>query len=138
MIALLRDLSLKYNIYKGVGVDENTALVVEGTVGLILGANGASFFDARNSKTPSDKSIENVRFTFLESGDKIDLNTLQVLSYKSTKKNLSGNERFDYPFSTTYDIFSSPDNVKDGSRKYPDEFKLVAQDLFDSGKSTTT
>lgn len=51
MISLLRDLSSKYNVYKGVGVDENTALVVEGNVGLILGANGASFFDARNSKT---------------------------------------------------------------------------------------
>jgi len=51
MIALLRDLRTKYNIYKGVGVDENTALVVQGSTGLVLGANGASFFDARNSKS---------------------------------------------------------------------------------------
>lgn len=65
MISLLRDLSSKYNIYKGVGVDENTALVVEGNIGTIMGANGASFFDSRNSKILSDNSIENVRFTFL-------------------------------------------------------------------------
>jgi cyanophycinase len=38
MIALLRDLSGKYKIQKGVGMDENTALVVEGSTGLILGA----------------------------------------------------------------------------------------------------
>lgn len=85
MIALIRDLSSKYNLHKGVGMDENTALVVEGSVGTVLGAGGASFFDATNSKTFSDNSIENVKFTFLESGDKIDLNTLKVISYKSTK-----------------------------------------------------
>jgi hypothetical protein len=54
------------------------------------------------------------------------LNTLSVISYKGTKKPITGNERYDYPFSESYDIFSSPDDIKDGSRKFPSEFTIAS------------
>ncbi len=66
----------------GVGVDENTALVIRGGKELkVIGYKGAVVLDlSQASRDPAVKAfnLKNVRLTYLDRGDKIDLETLQV------------------------------------------------------------
>jgi cyanophycinase len=66
----------------GVGVDENTALVIRGGKELkVIGYKGAVVLDlSQASRDPAVKAfnLKNVRLTYLDRGDKIDLETLVV------------------------------------------------------------
>ncbi len=64
----------KSGVQKGFGIDENTALFVEGRRGRIIGEYGAfiidmsdCLFDARG------RTFEDIRFSYLDNGDEIDL-----------------------------------------------------------------
>ena len=66
----------------GIGVDENTALVIRGGKELkVIGYKGAVVLDlSQASRDPAVKAfnLKNVRLTYLDRGDKIDLETLVV------------------------------------------------------------
>lgn len=145
MVALISDLQSKTNIPFGAGIDENTALVIEGDHATILGANGVSLFDLRNAKGSRKNGqldIRSVRLTYLTNGDEFDLKKFDIYRYDCGKTHLKGHERHQSPKSYVTDAFNSPDkknslrNLK--SIVYPGEFTLVAQDLFDSSKYPDT
>jgi cyanophycinase len=60
----------------GTGIDENTALVVEGDSARVVGEAGVAFFDIRGATAPSDgQGIEGVTVFLLGPGDHLDLET---------------------------------------------------------------
>ncbi|MCX7569754.1 cyanophycinase [Tumebacillus sp. DT12] len=127
------------------GVDENTALVVtgEGTSSAkmeVLGQNGAFVFDlsaATKGTTGGYWSISNVKATYLTPGDLYTPAT-KAVTFASYKSNIAGKEAYSYAMTPTLDIFSSPNNYRNGSRVNPREFVDVSTDLFDSRSSTST
>jgi cyanophycinase len=54
----------------GVGIDENTALVVDGGVGEVAGASGVIWLDTRGSRGAADQGG---RFTLLGRGDRVHI-----------------------------------------------------------------
>lgn len=60
----------------GYGIDENTALVVDGTRGVVVGASGVIVIDAREAE--GSAVIEGVTLSLAGAGDAIDLTTLEV------------------------------------------------------------
>ncbi|GAB5415230.1 MAG: hypothetical protein Cons2KO_28330 [Congregibacter sp.] len=56
------------------GVDENSALIVEGERGTVVGETGVLFVDLRRANFETeDLAVENARISYLDSGDAIDL-----------------------------------------------------------------
>ena len=69
-----------YNL--GIGVDENTALVVQNNIAEVIGYKGALVMDISAATTnPSIKefNIKNVKLTYLDRGDKFNLQTKEVI-----------------------------------------------------------
>jgi len=65
----------------GVGVDEDTALVVNGDHAKVIGYRGALIMDlsdAQNDETIAGFNLQNVKLTYLDRGDAINLKTLDV------------------------------------------------------------
>ena len=63
----------------GIGVDENTALVVEGGRGRVVGASGAVIVDARGAtRDDAGQAGRGLRVTLAGDGDAVDLATLAV------------------------------------------------------------
>lgn len=62
----------------GLGIDENTALVVDGDEAQVLGASGVVVVDARNATVSSPGFGGPVRVSLAGTGDRIDLTTFQV------------------------------------------------------------
>lgn len=60
----------------GYGIDENTALVVEGGQARVVGASGVVVIDARAAR--GDEVIDGVTLELLGRGDRIDLESLEV------------------------------------------------------------
>ena len=77
-LVVMQSQGIKY----GVGVDENTALVIRGGKELkVIGYKGAIVLDlSQASSDPAIKAfnLKNVRLTYLDRGDSIDLETLKV------------------------------------------------------------
>ena len=65
---------------RGFGIDENTALFVEGTSAQVIGEYGVFLLDVEHAKTDRDsRLIENIGFSYVDNGDSLDLNTGDVL-----------------------------------------------------------
>jgi len=67
-------------VKRGFGIDENTALFVEGTMGRVIGEYGAFVFDLE--KATVDRSgglIDNIGFSYADNGDSCDLETGEVI-----------------------------------------------------------
>ncbi len=62
----------------GIGIDENTALVVDGDVARVVGASGVVVVDARSARAEGDRWGSGVRLTLAGSGDRVDLRTFEV------------------------------------------------------------
>jgi cyanophycinase len=66
----------------GIGVDENTALVVRrGYEATVIGYKGVLILDASNAQTDDDLdgfNLKNVKLSYLDRGDSINLRTLEV------------------------------------------------------------
>jgi len=65
----------------GVGVDEDTALVVDGDLAKVIGYRGALIMDlsdAQSDDTIAGFNLQNVKLTYLDRGDAINLRTLEV------------------------------------------------------------
>jgi cyanophycinase len=60
----------------GTGIDENTALVVEGGSARVVGEAGVAFFDTRGATSPSGgQGVDGVTVFLLGPGDRLDLQT---------------------------------------------------------------
>jgi cyanophycinase len=62
----------------GLGIDENTALVVDGDSARVVGASGVVLVDARSARVEGGRWGRGVRLTLAGSGDEIDLRTFEV------------------------------------------------------------
>jgi cyanophycinase len=62
----------------GLGIDENTALVVDGDRARVVGASGVVVVDARGASDVDGHFGSGVRVTLAGTGDVVDLNTFQV------------------------------------------------------------
>ena len=65
---------------RGFGIDENTALFVEGTIGRVIGEYGAFVFDLDEANVDRPgRLIDNIGFSYADNGDSCDLETGEVL-----------------------------------------------------------
>jgi cyanophycinase len=55
------------------GVDENTALFVDGDEALVLGETGVVVLDLRSVRAEADGALRDIRLSYLDSGDRFDL-----------------------------------------------------------------
>lgn len=65
----------------GVGVDEDTALVVAGDSAEVIGHKGILLFDLSQSEVDEDQSafnIRNARLSYLDRGDRLNLRTAEI------------------------------------------------------------
>ena len=134
--------SLKSYSSYGLGIDEDTALLLEDEVGTILGTNGAYFMDLTKAtdhqKSSSDKSIEidNIIVHYLTEGDSFNFKTRDI-TFANYKTSISGNEKHTEILPRNEDIFNSPDNHE----WYPElgeNFRNVTTNLFDTRGVDTT
>lgn len=124
------------------GIDENTALVVEDSIGTVMGETGVFVFnlkEAQQQEKNSDFSLNNIKVTYLTEGDQINLENYEV-KLAEWKKNIKGNEEHDHALSESTDIFSSPNNYDPDTdaRKNPREFIRITTDLFNSALDDST
>ena len=71
---------LASGVKRGFGIDENTALFVEGTIGRVIGEYGAFVFDLAEANVDRPgRLIENIGFSYADNGDSCDLETGEVL-----------------------------------------------------------
>ncbi len=64
----------------GFGIDENTALVVDGPEAWVVGASGVVLVDARDAeRSPTGHGGTGLRLYLVGDGDRIDLETLEVV-----------------------------------------------------------
>ena len=65
---------------RGFGIDENTALFVEGKTARVIGEYGVFVFDLEEANVDRrNRLIENIGFSYADNGDALDLETGQVL-----------------------------------------------------------
>ncbi|MFB2937360.1 cyanophycinase [Aerosakkonemataceae cyanobacterium BLCC-F154] len=68
----------------GIGVDENTAVVVKDNIAEVIGYKGALVMDfsaATTNPSIKDFNIKNVKLTYLDRGDKFNLQTQEVIPH---------------------------------------------------------
>ena len=71
---------LASGVKRGFGIDENTALFVEGKTAQVIGEYGAFVFDLEEAKVDRPgRLIDNIRFSYADNGDSCDLETGEVL-----------------------------------------------------------
>lgn len=69
----------KSGVQKGFGIDENTALFVDGRRGRVIGEYGAFVLDMSDCQFDErGRTFEDLRFTYLDNGDEIDLVRMKV------------------------------------------------------------
>jgi len=64
----------------GIGIDENTAIVVQGDTARVVGESLVAFYDHRRWVQADSTLTRDDRFFFLEPGDRLDLRTRQELT----------------------------------------------------------
>ena len=65
---------------RGFGIDENTALFVEGKIARVIGEYGVFVLDLSEAKIDRpDRLIDNIGFSYADNGDSYDLETGEVL-----------------------------------------------------------
>lgn len=69
----------------GFGIDENTALMVEGDRAVVRGETGVVVVDLRNVEFGEDNSIQNVRISYVDDGDEYDFKRHRVIPHKDKK-----------------------------------------------------
>jgi cyanophycinase len=123
------------------GIDENTALMVEDSVGTVMGETGVFVFDLSKAQQQKngDFSLNNIKVTYLTEGDQINLENYEV-KVAEWKKNIKGNEEHDHTLEESTDIFSSPNNYDPDTdeRRNPREFIRITTDLFNSALDDST
>ena len=64
----------------GIGIDENTALVVQGDTARVVGESLVAFYDSRRWEQADSTLDRDDKFFFLQPGDRLDLRTRQELA----------------------------------------------------------
>jgi len=62
----------------GLGIDENTALVVDGESAVVVGASGVVLVDGRASQTLGPNRASGLTVSLIGAGDTVDLNSLEI------------------------------------------------------------
>ncbi|MDJ0957281.1 MAG: cyanophycinase [Arenicellales bacterium] len=70
----------------GFGIDENTALFVDGTQALVRGETGVVVVDRKAAKVDLAHSIENINISFLDDGDGYDLQYHKAIPHGAKKR----------------------------------------------------
>ncbi|MGB9975703.1 cyanophycinase [Thermovenabulum sp.] len=114
----------------GIGVDENTAIIIKGNRGRVVGENGVFIIDAsnavfgerseENNKVPF--SVRGLKVTYLTDGDIFDFRTNEIITEKG-EINPSGQEYF------SNNVFASLENTK--------LIKSVAESFFSTAYGVT-
>ncbi|NRA29367.1 MAG: cyanophycinase [Parvularculaceae bacterium] len=69
------------------GVDENTAMIIDGKHGQVVGEYGVFFIDAREAKlNPADNTFDNVRLSYVDDGDEFTLPGFTVQPAESKRR----------------------------------------------------
>lgn len=114
----------------GAGIDENTALVVEGDSARVVGASGVVFFDTREALLEGDGvGASGVVVSLLGAGDAVNLRTGEV-HLNGRKAPVSGGEGI--ADLTSLDLFESWNLLRffAGSAASPDSVFLFVQDGY--------
>jgi len=125
LIRLVEDLH-QYS-YLGYGIDEDTAMVIDGTRMRIEGSRGVSIIDVGSATAGKDKqfSVKNIKISYLTKGDIYNFKTKEI-TWADYKVRLSSSMRDDVEAKMSTDIFS------------PGAFTDVAISLLRSSLSTST
>lgn len=69
------------------GVDENTAMIIDGKNGQVVGEYGVFFIDAREAKlNPAANTFDNVRLSYVDDGDEFTLPSFTVKPAESKRR----------------------------------------------------
>ncbi len=88
----------------GFGVDENTALVVEGTDARVVGEYGVMLLD-RGEGAPGGPPWEGLRLSYLDNGDGLDLATMQPRPAKAKRRLRAGAHSWRAPAASRRNAF---------------------------------
>jgi cyanophycinase len=77
------------------GIDENTALVVDGDTGTVVGASGVVLVDARGARRQGEIRGTGIRVTLAGDGDVIDLETFEVRHHPAKTSLPTGDEELE-------------------------------------------
>ncbi|MEL7481998.1 MAG: cyanophycinase, partial [Pseudomonadota bacterium] len=71
----------------GFGIDENTALFVEGSTARVIGEYGMFFIDMKNAEVDlENRTFDNIRVDYLDDGDVMDLERFSTKPSESKRK----------------------------------------------------
>lgn len=123
----------------GIGIDENTAIVVNNDTIDIVGYNGVYIVDLTYARNISNNSqyfnIQNVSVNYLTKEDKFNLVTKET-TFAYWKSNIAGQQQHILP-KVGKDIFSAWDN-KTEEIMNPEEFANTTTYLFNSNGTNVT
>ncbi|MEL6361427.1 MAG: cyanophycinase [Pseudomonadota bacterium] len=72
---------------RGFGIDENTALLVEGDEARVCGEYGVLFVDTRKADTQPDLGVfDNIRLSYLDDGDRINLKSFGITAGETKRR----------------------------------------------------
>lgn len=90
------------------GIDENSALIVQGAIGKVVGETGILFIDLRQTRFDiHDFAVENARVSYLDSGDEIDLARGRPMPASDKRRVRAGRNAYRSPAPVRRHAFSS-------------------------------
>ena len=123
-------------LHYGIGVGLDTAAVVHNGIVEVLGNRGVALIDVSNasfSKKKSGMEIKGVRLSYLENGDRVQMDTLALIPYNKKANDFELLPKTNASENFSVDTFISSQNVL-----VPGEFVRLMYDALDaeSGQST--
>jgi len=115
LISTAVDFEANKEKYYSYGIDEDTALVVDNKdqKASIVGRGGVAVIDTNSAKKDENKgTIQNVKFSYLSSGDMIHLDTKEI-KMKEGKYQTKGEEYYDFQPLPATGILSSYGRLKE-------------------------
>ena len=92
----------------GFGVDENTALIVEGDQGRVCGEYGVMVVDSRPMAAgPGDGGFEGFRLSYLDDGDRLDLARLRALPAPAKRRVRAADMAYRAPANARRNVFGA-------------------------------
>lgn len=93
---------------RGFGIDENTAMFVEGTTARVVGEYGVFVFDLQQTRVDQDnRLIENIVFSYADNGDSLDLETGEVLPGPDKRPVTGRDITYDAPARSLRNVFGA-------------------------------
>ena len=93
---------------RGFGIDENTALFVEGKTARVIGEYGVFVFDLQEATVDRRRGlIENIAFSYADDGDALELETGQVLPGPGKRPVTPGDITYNAPARSLRNVFGA-------------------------------